>query len=281
MNYHIMNVGKEPRNQTYNKHDHDSINDHNHEDTYWEHFLETKDELLTSKATESEQNPEKFGQRADSLQQLTSNAYVPIKSPEKFGVVHLCRFKSPPEGGDSSGKVTLPRALKMREGVNNTQLSLHSKWNYYYHLPNDKNWNLASYKSIMGDINTLEKLIAVNETVTNNIIKNCMLFVMREGVTPMWEDNCNRNGGCFSYKVSNKVVVNVWRELTYLLCGNSLTIDKNHMELVNGITISPKRGFCIVKIWLKNCSLQDPNIVVDVDNLIKVGCLFKTHKAEF
>ena len=31
--------------------------------------------------------------------------------------LHLCRFKSPPEGGDSSGKVTLPRALKMREGV--------------------------------------------------------------------------------------------------------------------------------------------------------------------
>jgi hypothetical protein len=97
----------------------------------------------------------------------------------------------------------------------------------------------------------------------------------------MWEDNCNRNGGCFSYKVSNKVVVNVWRELTYLLCCNSLTVDKKHMELVNGITISPKRGFCIVKIWLKNCSLQDPNIVVDIDNLVKVGCLFKTHKAEF
>ena len=165
--------------------------------------------------------------------------------------------------------------------LNSKSLQLQVPWNYYYHLPNDKNWNLASYKTIMGDIDMLEKLIAVNETITNNIIKNCMLFVMREGVTPMWEDSCNRNGGCFSYKVSNKVVVSVWRELTYLLCGNSLTIDKNHMELVNGITISPKRGFCIVKIWLKNCSLQDPNVVVDVENLVKVGCLFKTHKAEF
>ena len=26
-------------------------------------------------------------------------------------LLHLCRFKSPPEGGDSSGKVTLPRAF--------------------------------------------------------------------------------------------------------------------------------------------------------------------------
>lgn len=161
------------------------------------------------------------------------------------------------------------------------QLQLYSRWNYYYHLPNDKNWNLASYKTIMSDIDTLEKLIAVNETVTDNVIKNCMLFVMRKGVTPMWEDSCNRNGGCFSYKVSNKVVVNVWRELTYVLCGNSLMYDVNHMDMVNGITISPKRGFCIVKIWLKNCSLQDPNVIADVDNLVKAGCLFKTHKAEF
>jgi len=259
MNYHIMNVEKEPRNQIFNQHDHDNKNDHNHEDTYWEHFLETKDESTTTYQTlKSASHSDEIGKGASSL--FTTNS----------------------EGEYYSDGKKHNQKLDTMNGIGNKkQLSLHSKWNYYYHLPNDKNWNLASYKPIMGEIDTLEKLIAVNETVTNNIIKNCMLFVMREGVTPMWEDSCNRNGGCFSYKVTNKVVVSVWRELTYLLCGNSLTIDKNHMELVNGITISPKRGFCIVKIWLKNCSLQDPNIVVDVDNLIKVGCLFKTHKAEF
>jgi len=272
MNYHIMNVEKEPRNQILYKHDHDN-NDHNHEDMYWEHFLETTNEPTCD---------DQVASVPSSLCNTNSvdDQNLPVaKLPSEFGNEATFRVSNEeatrnvcPLTQDVSGS---PPKLCSK------QLNLHSRWNYYYHLPNDKNWNLASYKYIMGDIDTLEKLIAVNETVTNNIIKNCMLFVMREGVTPMWEDNCNRNGGCFSYKVSNKVVINVWRELTYLLCGNSLTIDKNHMELVNGITISPKRGFCIVKIWLKNCSLQDPNIVVDVDNLIKVGCLFKTHKAEF
>lgn len=159
--------------------------------------------------------------------------------------------------------------------------SLLSKWTYYYHLPNDKTWDLASYKTIMSDIDSLDKLVAINENVTDNIIKNCMLFVMRDRIAPMWEDNCNRNGGCFSYKVPNKVVVQVWRDLTYLMCGNALTVDPKHMECVNGITISPKRGFCIVKVWMKNCQLQDPNIVVNVENLTKAGCLFKNHKAEF
>ena len=158
---------------------------------------------------------------------------------------------------------------------------LMSKWTYYYHLPNDKTWDLASYKTIMSNIDSLDKLISINENITDNIIKNCMLFVMKECIAPMWEDVCNRNGGCFSYKVPNKVVVQVWRDLTYFMCGNSLTVDPKHSDCVNGITISPKRGFCIVKVWMKNCLLQDPNIIVNVENLTKAGCLFKNHKAEF
>lgn len=154
-------------------------------------------------------------------------------------------------------------------------------WNYYYHLPNDKNWNLDSYHYVMEHIDSLESLIGVNEMVTDNIIKNCMLFVMKRGITPMWEDTQNRNGGCFSYKVVNKVICQVWRKLVYLLCGNSLTIDPKHGEMVNGITISPKKGFCIVKIWMKTCKYQDPSIITNVDGLIKNGCLFKAHSPEF
>ena len=159
--------------------------------------------------------------------------------------------------------------------------SLQDTWNYYYHLPNDKNWNLDSYCFIAEGIDGLEPLIGINEMVTDNIIKNCMLFVMKKGVTPMWEDTHNRNGGCFSYKVVNKVICQVWRKLVYLLCGNSLTVDAKHGEMVNGITISPKKGFCILKIWMKTCKYQDPSIIVNVDGLSKNGCLFKAHSPEF
>jgi Eukaryotic initiation factor 4E len=155
------------------------------------------------------------------------------------------------------------------------------RWNYYYHLPNDKNWNLDSYKIIMANISTVQQLIAMNESLTDNIIKNCMLFVMRAGITPMWEDPQNRQGGCFSYKVTNKTVISVWRRLTYLLCGYSLTTDPAHMDWVNGITISPKRGFCIIKIWMRNCNLQDPAVIVNVEQLMRNGCLFKSHTPEF
>ena len=85
--------------------------------------------------------------------------------------------------------------------------SLNDKWDMYYHLPQDKNWNLSSYIAIRKSIDCMTDVIKVNESLHDGIIKNCMLFVMKDGITPMWEDSQNRNGGCFSYKVSNKFVV--------------------------------------------------------------------------
>ena len=162
-----------------------------------------------------------------------------------------------------------------------TQHLLIGKWNLYYHLPHDKNWGLSSYKLIMGDIDTVEKLVALNEKMPENIMKHCMLFVMRKGITPMWEDPKNRNGGCFSFKVTNKQVPEVWKTLFYLLAGETLSLEPKYNSQLNGITISPKKNFCIIKIWLCDCSVQDPSIITPIANLVKQGCLFKKHEPEF
>ena len=159
--------------------------------------------------------------------------------------------------------------------------NLNGKWDLYYHLPQDSNWDLSSYKLLMSDIDTAEKVIAFNESISENIIKYCMLFAMKKGITPMWEDSKNRNGGCFSYKVVNKLVHDVWKTLLYKLCGETLCKEKKYNSLINGITISPKKNFCIIKIWLENCSVQDPNIISDIKNLSNQGCLFKKHEPEF
>jgi len=161
------------------------------------------------------------------------------------------------------------------------QHNLLGKWDLYYHLPHDKNWDLSGYTIIMNSIDTAEKVISLNETISENVVKNCMLFVMRSGITPMWEDPKNRNGGCFSYKVINKQVPEIWKTLFYLLCGETLCVEEKHNKHINGITISPKKNFCIIKIWLDTSLYQDPNMIVQIPNLTKQGCLFKKHEPEF
>jgi len=159
--------------------------------------------------------------------------------------------------------------------------NLNGKWNLYYHLPHDNSWDLSSYNVILGDIDTAEKVISLNETIPEQIVKNCMLFLMRDGITPLWEDKQNRNGGCFSYKVINKQVHEVWKNLFYLACGESLTTNLNHYMHINGITISPKKNFCIIKIWLNTMDFQDSAFVTQIPYLAKQACLFKKHEPEF
>jgi hypothetical protein len=170
----------------------------------------------------------------------------------------------------------------VQNGVkDSTHLGLQDNWTLYYHLPHDNNWNLSSYKIIMNEIDSMDKIVALNETIPENIIKYCMLFIMKKGITPLWEDPRNRTGGCFSYKVTNKMVYQIWKILLYKLCGGTLCVNKEYNNSINGITISPKKNFCIIKIWLNNCNNQDPNIISIVRDLSNEGCLFKKHEPEF
>ncbi len=154
-------------------------------------------------------------------------------------------------------------------------------WCLWAHLPHDTNWNNDSYKKVY-TMKTVEETIAVTETLPAILITNCMLFLMKDGINPTWEDKKNRKGGCFSYKISNTDVYNVWKKLTYVLVGNTISKQQSFVNGVNGITISPKKNFCIIKIWMANCDNQNPAIVTsDIDGLISKGCLFKKHKPEF
>ena len=51
------------------------------------------------------------------------------------------------------------------------------KWKLWAHLPHDTDWSLKSYKSISG-IESVEEVIALYGALPDQVIKNCMLFLM-------------------------------------------------------------------------------------------------------
>lgn len=157
---------------------------------------------------------------------------------------------------------------------------LQDRWVLWAHLPHDTDWSVNSYKQIC-ILESVEQAIVLYETLPEKMIRNCMLFLMREGIKPTWEDTKNRYGGCFSYKVNNKVVHKTWKNLSYSLVGETLSKENRARKSINGITISPKKNFCIVKIWFATCEFQSPNIIIDLDGLTSQGCLFKKHLPEY
>ena len=157
---------------------------------------------------------------------------------------------------------------------------LFDKWVLWAHLPHDTDWSLGSYKNIMC-IKFVEEMVSLYSCLPEALVKNCMLFLMRKGITPMWEDKENMNGGCFSYKVNNNNVPEVWRSLSYILTGETISVDPKFISKVTGITISPKKLFCIVKIWMSSCEYQDPTKIRSCTGLSSQGCIFKRHKLQF
>ena len=90
--------------------------------------------------------------------------------------------------------------------------SLSDKWVFWAHLPHDTDWTMNSYKTLL-KVSSVEEMIAILDCLPNMLVKNCMMFMMRDGIKPMWEDKANSDGGCFSYKINNNHVKEVWDQL--------------------------------------------------------------------
>jgi hypothetical protein len=173
--------------------------------------------------------------------------------------------------------------LDSKDVVVSTNSVLHDlsdAWILWAHLPHDTDWSLKSYMKIY-EFNTVEQAITITETLPPVLVTNCMLFLMRKGINPIWEDERNRNGGCFSYKIPNKDVPDAWKQLSYSLVGETMSDNKKLLPYINGITISPKKNFCIIKVWLANCSFQDAAVIREVHGITSHGCLFKRHVPEY
>lgn len=159
-------------------------------------------------------------------------------------------------------------------------IPLSDKWILYAHLPHDTNWSINSYKKIL-EFSNVEETIALFETLPVSMVKNCMLFIMKSHIKPIWEDPLNRNGGCFSFKVSNKDVTKAWKNLCYSITGKTVTKNAQLLESINGATISPKKNFCIIKIWTKDCNTMTAKYIQNIPGLDKTGVIFKKQKPEY
>ena len=153
---------------------------------------------------------------------------------------------------------------------------LSDKWVLWAHLPHDTDWSLKSYYKIHKFSKIVDSIL-LNNSFSDDFIRNCMLFLMKDSINPIWEDPKNKNGGCFSFKVANKNVPELWKKLFFYTVGNTISENSNFLEDICGITISPKKTFCILKIWTKSCQFQNPDIITNIDGLNVNGCIFNKH----
>lgn len=141
--------------------------------------------------------------------------------------------------------------------MSDDDIFLNDIWSIYFHDPNDQNWTHDSYINL-GSISTVDDYLNHHTIYKDNIQKG-MFFIMREHVFPSWDDPCNIKGGCLSIKVLKDEMYTFWEDLSIKLLGEELLVEdmREHWDEVTGISTSPKKHFCIIKIWIKSDTLSN------------------------
>ena len=154
---------------------------------------------------------------------------------------------------------------------------LQTSWILWNHKLNDNNWKNNSYKNIF-EINNLYDYKFLENIMTLQNLQNTMFFLMRKDIFPTWEDPDNRDGCCASFKVPLKDIKNIWIQLVIDIVSENIHKDKNKYDIINGISIAPKKEFNIIKIWFKT-DIQNINKSIRLyDHYINVeNCRLKKH----
>ena len=159
--------------------------------------------------------------------------------------------------------------------------------NYYKilaHHNDDKSWDYNSYYN-MTNLVTWRDTVSFFNTFTNTkgecSYKDFDLFVMKNEISPMWEDKENRNGSICSIKIDSLTDgLTIFKNVVYNMCNNTLLkFNSLTWNTINGISFSSKKidpsndALCIiVKIWFKinilNYSSIDKLLNDDTSKLI-------------
>eukprot|EP00798_Chlamydomonas_sp_ICE-L_P017295 gene17294-23606_t len=125
-----------------------------------------------------------------------------------------------------------------------------------FHVDDSEMFYGHTYESYarLGNISTTEETLAYIDIMREDL-PHGMFFVMREHVFPCWDDLLNIGGTTVSLKILKECVVQDWEDIVCSVLGKTFMKDESLSSAVNGISISPKRSFCIIKIWMRQPGL--------------------------
>ena len=133
-------------------------------------------------------------------------------------------------------------------------------WTLYFHSPEETKWTLNTFISL-GSMKTWRDYWTVIHALKVDTLADGMFFMMRDPSPPLWESHQNIRGGCYSIRCQKKDAPDAYMNLSIACMMDAMANDSENR--INGITISPKRGFNIIKVW--NTDVQKFNTPADIN----------------
>ena len=168
-------------------------------------------------------------------------------------------------------------------------VKLTDKWVLWVHNMTSSDWSISGYERLFEITNVSDFWMVINNI--ENLGLNCMhLYIMKDGVNPIWEDENNRDGGICSFKIDYYKSLNIIERLCMDMVLGSLVKDESGNSLlteINGISISPKinsrNNWLIIKLWNKHNENDISKMLNgDIVKICKnISIQYKSNKPEY
>ena len=160
----------------------------------------------------------------------------------------------------------------MERDDNIPEITFNDKWCIWYHHELNE-WSVKGYRKIY-DINNMKGFWDFfNNLECIGGINKLHYFIMREGITPIYEDIGNANGGTWSSIVSLESAKDSFIDLAQHLVGETLSDSTTD---INGISINVKSGVSVIKVWNSDRSKSKTSKLCPILNL-QGQTIYKNH----
>ena len=119
-------------------------------------------------------------------------------------------------------------------------------WTLYFHDPEDSSWRPDSYKKI-GTFTKYSEFWGAMKAIPQERFLAGMFFMMKDPFLPLWEHRSNIHGGTYCIKVIESTAHEIFQRYTAAAVLDLVSKEKENS--IVGVSISPKKGFHILKIW--------------------------------
>jgi len=144
----------------------------------------------------------------------------------------------------------------------------------WFHSQVNPDWSPSSYERVFetGDAEELGSLLRA----TAPIVPSGVFFAMKAESFPAWEHPSHQGGGCMSYTIPCGEAGDFFAHTVASALSPGWILPE---EAVNGVSVSPKKGYCVVRIWLRcHPGMTDAEISDSLRLLTTAQIQYKSHQ---
>jgi hypothetical protein len=161
-----------------------------------------------------------------------------------------------------------------------TEAALHSfpsgSWTLYFHDPEDTKWTPESYKRI-GTFSDFSGMWGTLNKINSDRFLAGMFFLMKDPFLPLWEHRSNIHGGSYCIKIPEAQAYESFQR--YAAAAILGLVSREEKNNIVGVSISPKKGFHILKLWNLTSRLYNKpgDVAIYGDSMKPTDVLYRPH----